>query len=140
MKKPVVTRKCRSHRIGINVFCGLMVAVVTICVLYLRTLAGVLLYVPILLITVPMTLYYSTWQIRFEKQEVVQKVFFRETKRYSYAQLREVVKSFYTSERYFCIRMYFTDGKKIAFRLDDENAAQAEAELQKHCSIKIISY
>lgn len=136
LKKAVITRKCRSHRIGIGLFSGLMIAVTTFCVLYLRTIAATLLYVPILLITAPMVLYYYTWQIQFGEKEIVKRIFFRETKRYSYVQIREIVKSFHTSEHYFCIRIYFTDGKKIEFRMDDENAVQAARELHRHCSIK----
>lgn len=52
--------------------------------------------------------------------------------------LREVVKSFYASERNFTVRMYFVDGKVLQFRMDDENATQAVKTLLRHGSIKTL--
>lgn len=136
-KKAVVLRKCRSHRAGIVVFSISMITILTAYVLVLRTTAAILLYIPILVMLTPLTLYYLTWQIRFEEKEIIKSVFFRERKRYSFSMLREVVKRYYTSERNFMIRIYFADGKTIQFRMDDENAVKAEETLQRHCSIKI---
>ena len=138
MKNTVTVKKCKSHRVGICVFSACMVAVTTILVFLLHTVAAILFYIPILMIVLPVTLYYTTWQIHFGKTEIEKKVFFRKTKCYSYAQLREVVKGYYISERDDCIRMHFSDGKKMQFRLNDENAAKAEKQLQKHRSFKTI--
>lgn len=135
MKKTVIAKKPKAHRIGVGVLFGLMTAVVTVCALHLGTAAAALLYAPILMLMGPVTAYYFTWQIRFSRQEIVRKVFWKK-KSYPYTQLREVVKSSYVSEHGFCVRMVFTDGKTLRFRMDDENAAQAVKELQMHCSIK----
>ena len=137
-KKAVVLKKCKSHRVGTIVLCISMLVVLTVCVLPLRSAVAILLYIPILVILAPLTLYYLTWQIRFEEKEIIKSVCFRETKRYSFTMLREVVKSYYVSERNFTIRMYFVDGKILQFRMDDENAIQAVKKLQRHCSIKTL--
>ena len=111
-------------------------AVLTACVMPLRSIATTLLYIPILVILTPWTLYYLSWNIRFEEKMIVKSVFFRETNRFSYSMLREVVKRYYYSEQNFTIRMSFVNGKTLQFRMDDENADKAARELKKHCSIK----
>ena len=135
-KKTVVVRKCKSHRIGIAVFAILMFVILTVIILSLHSAAALLLYIPPMIILMPLTLYYLTWNIRFEENVIVKSVFFAEISRFSYFALREVVKKYYTSERNFTIRMYFVNKKTIQFRIDDENAEKAVKVLQKHCSIK----
>ena len=135
-KKAVVVRKCKSHRAGIAVFAILMFVILTVIILSLHSAAALLLYIPPMIILVPLTLYYLTWNIRFEENVIVKSVFFAEISRFSYFALREVVKRYYTSERNFTIRMHFLNKKAIQFRMDDENAEKAVKVLQKHCSIK----
>ena len=81
-----------------------------------------------MIILIPLTLYYLTWNIRFEENVIVKSVFFFLLSRFSYFALREVVKRYYTSERNFTIRMYFVNKKTIQFRMDDENAEKEEIE------------
>lgn len=135
-KKAIVIKKCKSHRIGIAIFAILILVILTVCVLSMHSAAALLLYIPPLVIFAPLTLYYLTWNIRFEEKSIVNCVFFTETSIFSYSALREVVKRYYTSERNFTIRMHFTNGKTLQFRMDDENAEKAVKVLQKHCSIK----
>ena len=113
MKNSVTVRKCRSHRIFIYIFTAIMTAVITAMVFLWHTASALIFYVPVLIIAVPMTLYFATWQIQFGPSRIEKKVFFRKTKSYSYAELREVVKGYYISERDYCIRMHFADGKKL---------------------------
>ena len=138
MKKTVIVKKCKSHRTVMVIFSVAMFVVLTMCVFAMQTAAALLFYVPFFVIWAPMTIYFLTWQIRFEKSGIVRKVFFRESKKYSFAMLREVVKSFYASERNFTVRMYFVDGKVLQFRMDDENATQAVKTLLRHGSIKTL--
>ena len=135
-KKAIVLKKCKSHRVGIVAFSVAMLAALTVCVIALRSAAAILLYIPILVILAPLTLYYLSWNIRFEEKVIVKSVFFRETNRFSYSMLREVVKRYYTSEQNFTIRMHFVNGKTLQFRMDDKNADKATKKLLKHCSIK----
>ena len=136
-KKAIVVRKCKSHRTGIAVFAILMFVILTVIILSLHSAAALLLYIPPMIILIPLTLYYLTWNIRFEENVIVKSVFFAEISRCSYSMLREVVKRYYTSERNFTIRMHFTNGKTLQFRMDDENAEKAVKALLKYCSIKI---
>ena len=136
-KKAIVIRKCKSHRIGITVFAILMFVILTVIILPLHSAAALLLYIPPLIVLVPLILYYLTWNMRFEEKVIVKCIFFAEISRCSYSTLRDVVKRYYTSERNFTIRMHFTNGKTLQFRMDDENAEKAVKVLQKHCSIKI---
>lgn len=135
-KQAIVLKKCKSHRIGIVAFSVAMLAVLTVCVMALRSVAAILLYIPLFITLAPLTLYYLSWNIRFEEKVIVKSVFFRETNRFSYSMLREVVKRYYTSEQNYTIRMHFTNGKALQFRMDDENADKVAKKLQKHCSIK----
>lgn len=135
-KKAIVLKKCKNHRVGIVAFSVAMLAVLTVCVIALRSATAMLLYIPILVILAPLTLYYLSWNIRLEEKVIVKSVFFRETNRFSYSMLREVVKRYYISERDFTIRMHFVNGKTLQFRMDDESADKAMKKLQKHCSIK----
>ena len=136
MKKNIIVRKCNRHRVFLGVFSALALATTTIAVVCLNTPVAFVLYLPILLIVAPMVLYYSTWQMHFEDKFVLKRVFFRETKRYSYAELREIKRRYYTSENNFCVTMYFSDGTRMKFRMDDEGAGKAVKELQRHCSIE----
>ena len=135
-EKAIIVKKCKSHRIGIAVFAILMLIILTVCVLSLHSAAALLLYIPTLVILVPLTLYYLTWNIRFEEKVIVKRVFFLKISRFSYSELREAVKRYYTSERNFTIRMHFSNGKTLQFRMDDENAEKAVKALHKHCSIR----
>ena len=135
-KKAIVVRKCKSHRAGIAVFAILMFVILTVIILSLHSAAALLLYIPPMIILIPLTVYYLTWNIRFEENVIVKRVFFAEISRFSYFALREVVKRYYTSERNFTIRMHFVNKKIVQFRMDDENAEKAVKVLQKHCSIK----
>ena len=135
-KEAIVIKKRKSHRIGIAVFSIMMLVILTVCVLSLHSAAALLLYIPPLVIFAPFSLYFLTWNIRFEEKLIVKSVFFTEISKFSYSSLQEVVKRFYTSERNFTVRMHFVNGKTLQFRMDDENAEKAVKALQKHCSIK----
>ena len=136
-KKAIVVRKCKSHRAGIAVFAILMFVILTVIILSLHSAVALLLYIPPMIILIPLTLYYLTWNIRFEENVIVKSVFFAEISRFSYFALREVVKRYYTSECNFTIRMHFVNKKIVQFRMDDENAEKAVKALLKYCSIKI---
>lgn len=136
MKKGITVRKCKSHRAIIGVFSAVVVCLIVICVVYLNTPVALLLFLPILPIVTPMVLYYFTWQLHFDDKYIWKRVFFRETKKYSYAEFREVKRRYYTSENNFCVIMYFSDGRRIKFRMDDDGAGKAVKELQRHRSIK----
>ena len=131
-----IVRRRKSHRIGFSLGCILILLAAVVCMPIMGVPVGVLLAAPVLVVLGPMTLYYLTWQIRFEKKEIVRSVCFRKTRRYPYTMLRNVTKGFYFSEKDMMIHMDFADGRTLRFRMRDENAACAERELKRHCSIK----
>ena len=136
MKKGITVRKCKAHRAFLVVFAAIVLAAITICAISLNDPAVLLLSLPVLVIIAPMAIYFFSWQLLFDENQVQKRVFFRKVKTYSYAQLREVKRRYYTSENNFCVYMYFSDGKSIKFRMDDDGAELAVKELQRHRSIK----
>lgn len=140
MKKTVTIRKCKKHRYTVYLFAVLsaVIPIVFVCSLH-DALVALPFFVPFLLL-VGMALYYKTWQIHFGAEKIEKKVFFINLASYSYTQLKEAVKGYYYSENGCCIRMYFTDGKTMQFRLFDENATLGEKLLLKHCSVKISTH
>jgi len=136
MKKRIVVRKCKAHRVFLAVFVAIVLATITICAISLNDPAVLLLSLPFLVIIAPMAIYFFSWQLIFDENQVQKRVFFRNVKTYSYAQLREVKRRYYTSENNFCVYMIFSDGKSIKFRMNDDHAQTAVKELQRHRSIK----
>ena len=136
MKERIVVRKCKAHRVFLVVFAAIVLAAITICAISLNDPAVLLFNIQILAIIAPMAIYFFTWQLHFDENQVQKRVFFRKVKTYSYAQLREVKRRYYTSENNFCVYMIFSDGKTIKFRMDDDGAELAVKELQRHRSIK----
>ena len=136
MKKRIVVRKCKTHRMLLAVFVAIVLATITICAISLNDPAVLLLSLPVLVIIAPMAICFFSWQLHFDENQVQKRVFFRKVKTYSYAQLREVKRRYYTSENNFCVYMIFSDGKSIKFRMDDDGAEFAVKELQRHRSIK----
>ena len=139
MKKTmVVVRRQKIHRVGFAGGCILTLFLAVGLVPFAGCPVGVLIAMPVFGILGPMTLYYLTWQIRFEKTEIVRRVCFRKTRSYPYSMLRNVTKAFYYSEKDHVVQMDFVDGKTLRFRMRDENAILGLAELKRHCSIKTI--
>ena len=122
MKKGIVVRKCKAHRVFLSVFAAFVWIAITISAISWNDPAVLLFNLPILLIIASMAIYFFTWQLHFDENQVQKRVFFRKVKTYSYAQLREVKRRYYTSENNFCVYMIFSDGKTIKFRMDDDGA------------------
>jgi hypothetical protein len=136
MKKGIVVRKCKTYRVFLAVFAAFVWISITISAISWNDPAVLLLSLPVLVIIAPMAIYFFSWQLHFDENQVQNRVFFRKVKTYSYAQLREVKRRYYTSENNFCVYMIFSDGKSIKFRMDDDGAELAVKELQRHRSIK----
>lgn len=137
MSKNVMTvRKPMAERVFICIFSALLLIIVTICVVHLNTPVALLLFVPMLLILLPLLLFSLTWQVRFDEKQIVKVLFFHTNKVYRYTQLQEVTQQHFTSEHGSVIRMDFADGKSIRFRIEDDGAKQAIKLLCKHHSIQ----
>ena len=137
-RNTVIVKNPKSGRIFVGVFSTVAMTIITAFVIFYGTLSALLLYIPLLIIIIPLIIFTITWQLRFEKDHIVEVLFFRKIKTYPYTQLREVTQQYFTSQHGYCVRMHFTDGKTIQFRMDDEGAARAVKLLCKHHSIKTI--
>ena len=139
MKKTmVVVRRQIIHRVGFAGGCILTLFLAVGLVPFAGWPVGVLMAMPVFGILGPMTLYYLTWQIRFEKTEIVRRVCFRKTRSYPYSMLRNATKAFYHSERDGVVHMDFADGRTLRFRMRDENALHGLVELKRHSTIKTL--
>ncbi len=134
MKDTVIVRQCRSHRVLAIVFSLFLLGGMTALVLPIGIEASIL-YLPLLVILVPMDLYFFTWQIRLEPNAIVKKLFFRQTHRYTYGELEEVVKRYSLAERDHTVIMIFKDKKTLSLRMRDEGYSAALRKLQHHRSI-----
>lgn len=81
-------------------------------------------------------LYYKSWEIVFEVDQIYKKVFFVTKKIYSYSQITDIVRDESYTE-YEHILVTFKDGRKIMFRTTDENAYAAIKILCSHRSIRL---
>lgn len=86
-----------------------------------------------------MVLYYEIWQVSFAPNTITIKRLFFGTKTYAYVQISDAYIAYsYTVHKHICLS--FTDGKKIRFRMEDENAGIAKREIQSHHSIRILNW
>ena len=135
MKKPVIVKKNKAHRVGITAFGVAVLLLVTVCVLTVKTAVAYMMYIPILFIYLPIVIYYLSWQIRFDKTGIIKSVFFVKQRCYSFDMLKKTERRYYASEHNHIVCMYFADGKTVRIRRDDENYESAVKELLKHNSI-----
>lgn len=137
MKKAVI-RKPAGERFGVAVLTAVMVAAIIFFTLYIDVepkiyIVGLfaLAFIPLLILL----LYYFTWKIIVEKEEISKSVFFKTRKKYSFQEIKTVEILYHPNMREY-VRVKFRDGKKTRFRLEDENANKAINLLCKRFSIK----
>ena len=135
-KHTIIVRKQKGERVVVGVLGILIPILFFIYCIFLRVPTAAILSLPLAVILFPLVIYTSTWQLRFEDKYILKQAFFRNAGKYSYAQLREVRKVYSTANNGYCIRMYFTDGKTITFRMADDGASKAVKILQRHRSIQ----
>lgn len=92
---------------------------------------GALVCVPALVLL----LYYEVWKVSFFSEKICFVSLFCKKKEYKYAQIRDVVKGYSYTERFY-IMITFTDGKCVRFRQEDENAQKAIATIISHRPIR----
>lgn len=140
MKKMIVVRKNKSQRAGMWFLFVIMVcAVIAVCLLWSPFVQSFLLFLPIILPVFFMVLYYEIWQVSLAPNTITIKRLFFGTKTYSFVQISDAYTAYsYTVHEHICLS--FTDGKKIRFRMEDENASIARREIQSHHSIRILNW
>lgn len=141
MKKQIVVRRCKAHRIGIWAFSAVFTFALLAYVIFMANLAGLppvtaVMYciIPVALL-MPLSLYYASWQITFDANGIHERLFWFNAGSHSWAQVKEVRSTFSHTEQEV-ISIQFKDGKTLRFRMICENAEKARKLILSHHSIK----
>lgn len=140
MKKQIVVRKRKNHRIGIWVFYVAFIIVLLGYVIFIADLAelepGVSITyftVPVIML-MPLPLHYVSWQITLNANGIYKRLFWITMGSHSWTQVMEVRTTFsYTEQE--VISILFKDGKTLRFRMICENADKARKMILTHSSI-----
>lgn len=140
MKKTTVVRKNKAQRAGMWFLLVIMVcAVIAVCLLWSPFVQSFLLFLPIIFPAFFMVLYDEIWQVSFGPSTMTIKRLFFGEKTYSYGQISDAYVAYsYTLHEHICLS--FTDGKKLRFRMEDENAGFARRAIQSHHSIRVLNW
>ncbi len=137
-RSKIVVKKRMTERVVFHCLAG--VFLVGWIVVVITDEAGVGFWIhPLVLIAIFVQLYLELWRITFTSQEIrVRRWPFRE-KIYAYSMIKEVTKGYSNAENDYVICCKFADGKDIAFRSKDVNAALAAKKLLSHRTIRNVS-
>ena len=129
--KKIVVKKYTAERTAFRIFTGALFYgwIATMIVPSLRYLSPIF---PLsLLFLLPFHLYYELWRITFASTEIrIRRWPFRE-RAYSYSMVKEVTKAYVGGTDRYLICCVFSDGKRISFRLRDENGELAFKRLSR---------
>jgi len=141
VKKIVVIKMCKAHRIAVLVMFSLLFLFMLAAMIYVITSSKfeigiilMLLGIPTFLF-LPFPLYYATWQITFDADGIQKRLFGIKCKKHAWTQVKEVRSAWLISERNYGISIIFKDKKAVRFRMDCENAEAAKKLILSHCSI-----
>ena len=141
MKKTVVIKMRKTHRIAVLIMFSLLYLFMLAAMIYLVALSEfgfgiilMLLAIPTFLF-LPFPLYYATWQITFDSDGIQKRLFGINHKMHPWTQVKEVRSAWLISERSYGISIIFKDRKAVCFRMDCENAEAAKKLILSHCSI-----
>lgn len=137
MKKTIIVQKNKAYKIGIRfLFAFFLCFSIILCVAWSPFLWTFLLFSLAISPVFFILLCYEFWKISFASDKIIIKRFFRKTRKYSYYQIDDVCLTYsYTEHEQICIS--FTDGKRIRFRTEDENAEKALRKIQSHKTVRI---
>lgn len=140
MKKQIVVRQCKAHRIGLwffsAVFTFTLLAYVIIMVnlTELPPITAVMYCIIPVAVLIPLPLYYASWQITFNANGIHKRLFWINAGSHSWTQIKEVRSAFSCTEQEV-ISIHFKDRKIVRFRMICENADEARKLILTHCSI-----
>lgn len=141
VKKTVVIKMCRAHRILILTTFSVLFLSMLAAMLYVNTVSGFETGVFLMLLAIPTFLflpcpfYYATWQISFDADGIQKRLLGINHKKRPWTQIKEVRSEWLISERSNGISIIFKDKKAIRFRMDCENAEAAKKLILSYCSI-----
>jgi hypothetical protein len=139
--KSIVIKMRKAHRILIIAMFSILFLSMLAAMIYVVTLTMFEIETILLLLTIPaflflpLPLYYATWQITFDAHGIQKRLWGIHSKKYVWAQVKEVRSAWLISERSNGISIIFKDNKTIRFRMDCDNAKQAKQLILSHCSI-----
>lgn len=136
--RTVVVRKNRSHRVFALVASIVMTLVPIFVSIATRVAMGlvVLCFSPALLIAYALAWYDCSWKLIFASGGIAKSMWGVEGKCHSYQEIQTAVSGYSGSDRTMIVRIVFTDGKAVKFRMDDDNAVQARSYLLSRHSIR----
>ena len=136
--RTVVVRKNRSHRVFALVACIVMTLVPIFVSIATRVAMGmvVLCFSPALLIAYALAWYDCSWKLILASGGITKSIWGVEGKCHSYQEIQAAVSGYSGSDRAMIVRIVFSDGKAVKFRMDDDNAVQARSYLLSRHSIR----
>ena len=135
MKKTVVVKKNKGRRNGV-LFLAIALSIwILILCLQNAYMEFAVLCVLIALAVSVILLYFETWMVSFSSDRITKKVFFLTVVNVSYAQIMDVEVAHSCTE-YIHVRINTLNGKRVIFRMDDENANKALRRITSHCSVR----
>ena len=132
----VIVRKKKAEKFGIRSFCLTLLVIAIVCAVCSQQYILLLAFLPWLLLSLCVLLYYETWKICFFAEKIQTSVFLFRTKSYLYNNIMDAVKSFSLTDRSY-VTIVFYSGNKIRFRLEDQNADKTVRKIQSHHSLRI---
>ncbi len=138
MKNTVCLKKNILHRYCFRVLTVCLgAAMLGICTWTREALWAVPMAVPVC-ISLGVMLYNETWEITFGPDRICRRVFFRDCGAWSWSEIRDVTRGWYTSADNYVLSLRFSGGKNLRFRMDDDGAEQALKMVCGHHSIRDI--
>lgn len=135
MKETVIVRKNKGRRNGVLFLTiALSIWILILCLQNAYT-EFVVLCVSIALPAFALLLYFETWMVSFSSDRITKKVCFITVINVSYTQIMDVEVS-HSSTEYEHVRINLLIGKRVIFRMDDENAKKALSRITSHRSVR----
>ena len=138
MNQGLTVKKNKAERHGIRALFMFIISTSALCVVLLQQPLFVLVFMPGILIIAVVLFYYETWQISFYANTIITRAFFVKSGSYTYTQIMDVMKSnSFTDHAY--VELVFSNGRRIRFRFEDENATKAMHKIRSNHSIRIVN-
>lgn len=120
--KTITVRKRKSRRVGGWFVTVLIFAAALLCTIWLREVRLLLLFLPWLLLESGVLVYLESWQIQVSPDGISQRIFGLPMGSWSYREITDAYRTYSRTEKHY-LMLSFTNGRKIKFRLEDENGA-----------------
>ena len=135
MKRSLIIKKYKPERVCFRFAFVFIIVIGAVCAVLTQQYLWLLIFSPMLLFFLTILVYFESWHILFGPNGIRKSVFLMNARSYSYSQIMDVFEAYsFTNHGY--ITLVFHDGKRIVFRLQDENADKAVKIIMAHHSIR----